>query len=221
MLALRPDRVMSVAVAPPARGEQRRQQDDAGAQVVLDRIREEDAAEEQSGERERVRDGVPRVVDVRLGEEFDGAADDGQHRQDCRECRDEQHRIEDRGPERLAGVGTAAEADHRRPCHSEAGDGQRQAGRRRPGGAEGRQRDNQQAARHQGGASGEAQSRSEASHQERRPSSPTGLSSVHLESVHRRSAWPMARRLTASLGRIVVCNWALWQRIISTTGSGL
>src|SRR5712692_3333974 len=82
MLALRPDLVMTVAVAPPARWQQRRQQDDAGAQVVLDRVCEEGAAKEQSREGKHVRDGVPRVVDMRLREQLHGAANDCERHQD-------------------------------------------------------------------------------------------------------------------------------------------
>jgi hypothetical protein len=57
--------------------DQRRQQHHGGAQVVLDRVREEDGAEEQTSEREPVRDPVRAAANLRLRNQLDEAAHDG------------------------------------------------------------------------------------------------------------------------------------------------
>ena len=52
------------------------EQDEEGAQVVLDRIGEEHASEQETREGKRVGDRFPGVVDMRVGEELHKAADD-------------------------------------------------------------------------------------------------------------------------------------------------
>src|SRR5205823_7069087 len=86
-----------VAVARPG-ADERGQQDHRCAQVVLDRIGEEDGPEEQAGEGESVSDPVGAATNLRLLDQLDEAMDDGDDRDGADDKRRDEDSVEDDAP---------------------------------------------------------------------------------------------------------------------------
>src|SRR6266851_5358993 len=94
---------MAIAVSWSA-VDQRREQDHRGAQVVLDGIRKEDRAQEQTGERKPVSQPIGTAANLRLRHDVDEAADDGDHRDRAEDERGDENRVQSDAPCKLPAV---------------------------------------------------------------------------------------------------------------------
>ena len=114
----------AVAVARPG-ADKRGQEDHRRAQVVLDRVGEEDRAEKETCERKAVGDPVRAAADLRLLHELDEPMRDGDDRDGADDERRDEDAIQDHAPGEAAktALGVRARTGVRRivsrPAHSE------------------------------------------------------------------------------------------------------
>ncbi len=208
--AAEPRRVLAAAAVsvavPLADREQRRQQHQEGAQVVLDRVREEDAAEEQAREGQRVGDRVARRVDMRLGEELDESAHHRDDRQHGQHEADDQERVQHCRPHQVVAPTTASQGPHHGPDQHQPKAGQAERQRQPFRGRSGREGVNQGARSREDTASGEAHSHDGSTHQIRIPS-PLSCSAAASSDERSGGTRCVSGSAAASLEQVVVCNW--------------
>ena len=201
--------VVPIGQATPPR-QQRGEQDNHRAEVVLDCVGEEDAAQQKAGERERIRDRVAWAVDVSLREQINEPPHHRKRRQHGHDGGDQQHRVENRRPEEPVSVTRPPQCPGSDRYHNEA-----QAGEADTEGKveRGRPRRGRQwmdggdpgANCHQNSASSEADCRANTSHQ-CGSLSPSPWSALQFQFARLTTTRPTAGRLAASLDRIELCN---------------
>ena len=98
--AVRPIPVGLGAATPGSRADERSEQHHRGAQVVLDRVSEEDRSEEQAGECKSIGDPVRTASDLGLNDEVGEAVDDGDERDDAHHEGEDEHGVEEEAPEK-------------------------------------------------------------------------------------------------------------------------
>ena len=97
-------RLGPVSVSVPGAAYQRGQQHHDGAQVVLDRVGEEDGAEQKAGEGKAVGGPVAAAADLRLRHEVDEAMDDGDDRDEAQDEGPDEDAVEEDAPGELAAL---------------------------------------------------------------------------------------------------------------------